>query len=143
MTDKLQPPMESAVTLTVKVESVLGGDESLIRDGLVYVELDRTKELPVESFRKATPVNQRLVLFLDNYTAGLRTFPVIKKASSIPDGAPVLAPYTEGFLIEDVSTGELVGGLDPLDQLPPAWKNGTRSIDRFKATHFSGDELTE
>ena len=93
------------LTYTVQVESVLGGDESLVRDGLVYVEIGRTKEFPIKTIRMATPKNQRLVLFLDDYTEGLGTFPVIEKAPSIPDGAPVLSPYADGFLIEDVSSG--------------------------------------
>ncbi|WP_419926116.1 hypothetical protein [Candidatus Poriferisocius sp.] len=131
------------LTLTVKVESVLGGDESLVQDGLVYIEIARTKELPVETFQRAVPVNQRLVLFLDDYTEGLTPFRVVEKASSIPDGAPVLSPYADGFLIEDVSSGELIGGFDHLDELPPAWKEGTGTVDSFKAEHFSGGELAE
>ncbi len=131
------------LTYTVQVESILGGDESLIRDGLVYVEISRTKEFPIETFKKAMPKNQRLVLFLDDYTEGLGTFPVIEKAPSISDGAPVLSPYADGFLIEDVSSGELIGGFDDLDELPPAWSEGTTTVDSFKAAHFTSEELTE
>ena len=131
------------LTLTVQVESVLQGDESLIQDGLVYVEIGRTKELPVETFQRATLENQRLVLFLDDYTEGLETFPVIEKAPSIPDGAPVLSPYADGFLIEDVSSGELIGGFDDLDELPPAWSEGTTTVDSFTAEHFPSEELAE
>ena len=131
------------LTLTLKVESVLRGDESLIQDGLVYVEIGRTKELPVETFERAVPENQRLVLFLDDYTEGLQTFPVIEKAPSIPDGAPVLAPYAEGFLIEDASSGELIGGFVHLDELPPAWNQGTTTVDSFTAEHFPSEELAE
>lgn len=124
------------LTYTVRVESVLRGDESLIRDGFVYVEIGRTKEYPVEAFQKATPKNQRLLLFLDDYTEGLGAFPVIEKAPTIPDGAPVLAPYADGFLIEDVSSGELIGGFDDLGELPAAWSEGTTTLDNFKAEHF-------
>ena len=131
------------LTYTVQVESVLGGDKSLIRGGLVYVEIGRTKEFPVETFQKATPENQRLVLFLDDYTEGLGTFPVIEKAPSIPEGAPVLSPYADGFLIEDVSSGKLIGGFDHLDELPPAWSEGTTTVDIFTAEHFPSEELAE
>lgn len=131
------------LTLTVRVESVLQGDESLIRDGLVYVEIGRTKELPVETFQSATPENQRLVLFLDDYTEGLQPFPVIEEALSIPDGAPVLAPYADGFLIEDVSSGKLIGGFGDLDELPPAWSEGTTTVDSFTAGHFPREESAE
>ncbi len=124
------------LTLTVQVDRVLAGNKSLIRDGLVYVEIARTKELPVETFRNATPENQRLVLFLDDYTEGMRTFPVIEEAPSIPDGAPVLAPYAEGFLIEDTTSGELIGGFEDLAELPAAWSEASTTIDSFTATHF-------
>ena len=129
-------------TLTVKVESILGGDETLIQDGFVHVEIARSRELPVEVFQKAMPVNQRLVLFLDDYTEGFTTFQLIEAAPTIPNGAPVLAPYTDGFLIESVSTGELIGGFEPLDALPPAWSQGTSTIDSFKTQHFPSEELT-
>lgn len=129
------------VTLTVEVASVLRGDESLIQDGLVYVEIARSKEFPVESFQSATPVNQRLLLFLDDYTEGPKTFPVIEEAPTIPEGAPVLYPYTDGFLIEDASTGELIGGFEDLDDLAPAWSEGTMSINSFTAEHFPSVEL--
>lgn len=136
-------PVFLNLTLTVQVERVLRGDESLVQDGLVYVEISRTKELLVETFQGATPENQRLVLFLDDYTEGLGSFPVIEEAPSIPVGAPVLSPYADGFLIEDVSSGELIGGFDDLDELPPAWNKGTTTVDSFMAEHFPSQELVE
>jgi len=131
------------LTYTVKVESVVEGDQSLVRDGRVYVEIPRTKAHSVKSFQDAIPKNQRLLLFLDDYTAGLRAFPVVEQAPSIPAGAPVLAPYTEGFLIEDVASGRLIGGFEDLSNLALAWSEGTTTLDKFKATHFAGNELME
>ncbi len=138
-------PVFLKLTYTVKVEKVLAGDESLIRNGLVYVEIFRTKYLTVKSFQDATLKNQRLLLFLNDYSRGFTsgTFKLIEKSPSIPDGAPVLAPYTEGFLIEDVPTGRLRGGLEDLRLLSTAWNEGINSIDNFVATHFAGNELIE
>ena len=129
-------PVFLNVTLTVRVARVLAGDETLVRDGLVYVEIARTKVTSVESFQRATPANQQVVLFLDDYSGGLGTFPLIEKAPSIPDGATVFAPYADGFLLEDRSSGELIGGFDPLEEMAPAWSESIESVESFTAEHF-------
>ncbi len=53
------------------------------------------------------------------------TFPVIEKAQSIPDGATVFAPYTDGFILEDQTSGTLVGGLDSFERMP---RHGERAL---------------
>lgn len=129
-------PVFLNATLTVRVESVLAGEKSLIHNGVVYVELPRTKATPVSTFQRAMPTNQRLVLFLDDYTEGLGTFPLIEKAPTIPAGETVFAPYAEGLLLEDNATGKVVGGFEPLDDLTPAWRQGATSVKAFTAEHF-------
>lgn len=131
-------PVFLNATLTVRVEDVLAGDASLVRDGRVYVELARTKVTPVASFQSAIPTDHRVVLFLDDYSRGPGTFPLIEKAPSIPAGATVFAPYADGFLIEDSGSGKLVGGYEPLDAQPPAWREGIASLTSFTGTHFPG-----
>src|SRR5699024_1452678 len=103
-------PVFLNVTLTVHVENVLEGDPSLIDGNQVFVELSRSKEYPVERFRESIPINQRLILFLSDYSEGLGSFPLIEKASSIPEGSVIFAPYAEGLLVEDSETGAIIGG---------------------------------
>lgn len=129
-------PVFLNATLTVRVEKVLAGERSLIHNGLLYVEIPRSKETPVSTFQRAMPADQRLVLFLDDYTEGLGSFPLIEKSPTIPAGEPVFAPYAEGLLLEDNATGEVVGGFAPLDELSPAWRNGSASVNAFTAKHF-------
>lgn len=123
-------------TLTVRVDQVLAGNESLIDDGLVYIELSRSKENTVGEFRKAMPDGQRFVAFLSDYSDGLGSFPLIEKASSIPDGEPILAPYADGLLAEDANTGELMGVYATLSELAPNWSEGSSSVGAFIARHF-------
>jgi hypothetical protein len=129
-------PVFLNVTLTVRVDGVLAGDKALARDGVVYVEVSRTKVTSVESFRRATPANQRVILFLGDYSEGPGTFPLIEKAPSIPDGATIFASYADGFLLEDRASGEVVGGFDSLELMAPAWRKGIDSVESFIATHF-------
>src|SRR5262245_42351789 len=126
-------PVFLNVTLTVRVETMLAGDKSLIHNDVVHVELPRSKMTSISTFQRTIPINQRLVLFLDDYTEGLGTFPLIEKAPTVPAGEPVFAPYAEGLLLEDSVTGEVVGGYEPLDDLPPAWHHGITSVNAFLA----------
>lgn len=129
-------PVFLNVALTVRVVQVLGGDESLVRDGRVFVETPRTQAASVESFRLAIPADQRVVLFLDDYSAGPGAFALIEKGASIPDGSTVFAPYADGLLLVDQASGALVGGFEPLDLMAPAWREGIASLESFTATHF-------
>lgn len=129
-------PVFLNITLTVQVDRVLAGDASLVRDDAVYVELARTKITSVESVRNAIPAKQQVVLFLDDYSAGPGTFPLLEKSRPIPDGSTVFAPYADGFLLEDQASGDLVGGFVPLDDMPLAWREGTASTQSFITKNF-------
>lgn len=129
-------PVFLNTTLTVDADRVLAGDASLVRDGIVYVEPARPKETTVASVRSAIPADQQVVLFLDDYTEGLGTFPLMEESPPIPDGATVFAPYADGFLLEDRTTGEVVGGFVPLAEMAPQWRQGADSVEDFTATHF-------
>lgn len=129
-------PVFLNVAITVKVDRVLAGNEALVQKGLVFVEIARTKAISINSLRNATPTKQRVILFLGDYSEGMVTFPVIEKAQSIPDGATVFAPYADGFILEDQTSGTLVGGLDSFERMAPAWRKGTVSVDTFIEEHF-------
>lgn len=130
-------PVFLNVAITVKVDRVLAGNAVLVQKGVVFVEIARTKALSIESFRLATPPKQRVILFLGDYSEGMITFALIEKARSIPDSATVFAPYTDGFILEDPTSGELVGGLDSFENMTTAWRRGTLSVDKFIAENFS------
>lgn len=129
-------PVSLNLTYTVEVNRVLAGDTKLVRDGLVYVELPRSKYQTVDAANRALPSNQRVVLFLSDYTEGMG-WPFSAPSPVVPDGAPTLAPYTEGFLVEDQTSKSLVGGLEPLDQLPPAWRENTGTVAQFVSANFA------
>lgn len=128
-------PVFLNATLRVRVERVLGGDASAVRDGKLFVELARTKVVSTESLRQKHQPQQRLVLFLDDYTSG-PGFRLLDRGASIPAGARVFAPYADGLLVEDGDAGRVIGGFVSLDSYPAAWREGTENLAAFLATHF-------
>ncbi|MFC6704917.1 hypothetical protein [Flexivirga alba] len=128
-------PVNLNLTYAVHVDRVLAGDASLVRDGFVYVELPRSKYQTIEAADRALPVNQRVVLFLGDYSEDMG-WPLTAPSPVVPEGAPTLAPYTEGFLVEDQTSKSLIGGLESLDQLPSAWSEHDGSLAQFVSANF-------
>lgn len=129
-------PVNLNLTYIVRVDRILAGDATLVQDGLAYIELPRPKCQTIDAASRALPSNQRVILFLDNYSDGLG-WPFTAASPIVPDGAPTLAPYTEGFLVEDPNTKSLVGGLESLDQLPPAWREHDATVAQFVSANFT------
>lgn len=127
-------PSLMTVILTVRVDKVLAGNPSLVRNGRIYVELFRTIANSVGALREATPPNQRVILFLDDYTAGPGN--LLEPARTVPVGAPILAAYRQGFLLEDSESGRVVGGVEPLEMRTAPWREGASSVEAFVARHF-------
>jgi hypothetical protein len=125
-------PRFLTIGILVKVEQVLSGDRSLLADDSVYLEISRSKDVSIQSVQRATPVDQRVLLFLDDYSQGPKPFSLVQE-SSIGPRQVVFAPYTEGFLLEDRTTGAVTGGLESIDELGPAWQRDRASFDRFVA----------
>lgn len=134
--DRDTEPVFLNATLTVAVDDVLAGDRSLVHDSTVYVEVPRSPEVSIATIQRTLPKDQKVLLFLDDYTEGPGSFPQLESSPAIPDGETVFAPYTDGFLLEDQTSGAIVGGLEPLDSLPPEWQNGAQSLDSYLQAHF-------
>ena len=124
------------IGMTIAIDSVIGGDKTLINDGMVYLEIVRPKSLAIDDVRRATPNRQRVILFLDDYSEGLKPFQLIAE-SSAGKHANTLAPYADGFLLEDANSGTVIGGLSSLDESTPTWRQATSSIEAFVAKHFT------
>lgn len=132
-------PVFPTIGMLVKVERILTGDETRLEDGSVYIELTRSKSLSIESAADATPTGQRVLLFLDDYSQGPRPFSLLQD-SSIGRRDVVFAPYVDGFLLEDQTSGAVTGGLEPLEEMGPNWLRGMTSLNNFVETHFSSGD---
>jgi hypothetical protein len=128
-------PVFFNATFAIRVETVVSSKVDIQEGEIIYMEIARSKETPVEEIRDATAEGQRVILFLDDYTEGIETFPIIE-AGGIPDGATIYAPYADGLLVEDIKSGALVGGFEPLEKMPTNWQKKTESVKEFLTTNF-------
>jgi hypothetical protein len=128
-TTETSGPIFLTIVLTIRVDQVLGGDETAVKDGLIYVELDRIEAQTADDYRATIPKDQRAVLFLDERTNVNQGGPVTP-AKGIPDGARIFAPYAEGVVLQDDSNGGVVGGFEDLNELGADWV-GADSVDVF------------
>jgi hypothetical protein len=100
---------ETTSVLEVKVDRVVAGDDGVVTDGSIYVELPYFDHA---SCSGPTP-SASGVFFLDELGNG------------------TTAPFFQGFLLEDAS-GKLISVWEPFRLMPRAW-HGLDSIDEVLA----------
>lgn len=118
--------------LEVKVDRALLGDNAVVANGSVYIELPHPAFVgtgveggPVAPFDHAafaaTVPRSYGVFFLDDRTNEPYWDTVLDEGAGRPAGARITTPFVQGFLIED-SNGKLVSVLEPFEAMPPAWR---------------------
>jgi len=139
-----EPPMISTTVLAIDLYEVLGGDPTLVQDGMVFVEIahpafvgTKPEAIPDEpgngqsslvpydtsAFASQVPLLEG-VFFLGDRTEEPYWESVIDVGAGRPDGSHLFAAYTEGFLVESVS-GELIGAIVPLAEMHDGWTGMT------------------
>jgi hypothetical protein len=117
----------------VSVDRLLAGDASLVTDGSIFIEVDHpsmvgagsaegteggSRFVPFDTaaFNDSVPIGLRGVFFLEDITDEPMWETVIDGGAGRPAGAPLLATYVQGFLIEDAD-GRLISVREPLDNM--------------------------
>lgn len=134
--DRNTEPRFLNATLTVSVDEVLAGDRSLTNEKIIYVEIPRSAETSIKEIREAIPRGQKVLLFLSDYTKVGGSFPEIEPSPVIPKGKTIFAPYADGFLLQDNASGAVVGGFEPLENLPAPWQTDTKDLQTYISAHF-------
>lgn len=130
------PPAISTSVIDVRVERVLKGDSNLVHRDHVYFEVphpafvsENEDAQPAPYDREgyaATVPHARGVFFLGDRTHEPYWDTVLDKGAGRPAGAPITAPLTQGFLINDPD-GRLLSVFENFASMPPAWRE-LRSI---------------
>jgi hypothetical protein len=131
------PPDTVTSVLQIRVAEVLAGDAGLVADGSIYLEIDHPAEhgtgtpvneegggewvpFDLEAFAKTVPVGAEGVFFVADVTDSQMSGVVLDRAAGRPQGAPLVATYVQGFLIEDAD-GSLVSVKEPFSAMPDGW----------------------
>jgi hypothetical protein len=132
-----EPTIATSV-IEVKVDEVLAGDDSVVSDGSVYVEIPHPafvgsgepgpdgegepgEQTPFDhaSFAGTVP-HAYGIFFLHDRTGEPYLDTILDKGIGRPEGARITAPAVQGFLLED-GLGTLTSILEPFAAMPPAW----------------------
>ncbi len=132
-------PVIASSVIVVRVEEVLSGDGGLVVAGTVYIELphpafvgsgdpgtdgegtDQRAPFDHSAFAATVPIDSKGVFFLEDVTApGHYWDTVIDEGAGRPQGAPLMAPFPQGFLVETQDAG-LVSMMEPFDSMPAGW----------------------
>jgi hypothetical protein len=139
-----QPELATSV-LEVRVDRFLGGDAGVVNEGSVYVEVSHPALVAKEPEGELVPFDQSAfaeavpraygVFFVDDRTKEPYWDTIIDEGAGRPVGARLTTPFVQGFLIEDAE-GRLVSAMEPVEDMPEAWK-GLSSVDDVLAKTFA------
>jgi hypothetical protein len=114
-------PDWTTAVLEVRVDRLLTGDSAVAADGSVYIEVPTLDRAPCP----ATVPETYGLFFL--HTSEPYSGTILDQGAGRPAGAPLTAPFVQGFLIEDADS-RLVSVWEPFETMPPAW-HGLDSVE--------------
>lgn len=131
--------------LEIEVSDVVAGDESLVLDGAVFVQIEHPAMIgtgdgatgeggggwvsfDLSAFAATVPVGVSGAFFLTDVTREPLWDTVIDEGAGRPSGAPLLAAQVQGFLLEGPD-GALVSVNEGLQNMPAAWRALTSLSD--------------
>jgi hypothetical protein len=123
--------------IRVRVTQVLSGDEGLVHDGFVYVEVMHPAFVgdgdpgpdgeggplfpyPLDGFEAKVPIGIDGMFFLGDRTNHPYMEVVLHEGAGRPAGAPITFVHRQGFLIEGAGVG-LTSVIEPLESMPAGW----------------------
>jgi hypothetical protein len=128
-----QQHANSYMTLVVTVDRVVSGDPAKVVDGRVYLAVLRNATVSIDELA-ALNGRPRLVAVLDDISTWTPAKSVqVVRPAAMPSGAPLYAPYSDGFWLQDAADPAMRGLHAHPEQLAPSW-GGVRTVDEVAAT---------
>jgi hypothetical protein len=119
-------------TFVLTVDEVLSGDPGKVRDGRVYVTVNKSPTTDIAALARANSRPQ-VVAVLDDIS-GWKPTPeaTVTRRAGLPAGAPLFFAYSDGLWLQDAGAVEMTGvHAEPRD-LAAAW-NGPKTVAQVAA----------
>jgi hypothetical protein len=118
------------LTFEVAVEEVLAGDESLVRDGKVYVMVDKANPTSPRDLAAANPRPEVLLVLLDHTQWLPDHASAVIRPERMPSDAPIFFARPDGLWLQTPSDQEMVSPFTTTEALDPTWGR-PRTIDEM------------
>jgi hypothetical protein len=119
-------------TFVLTVDEVLSGDPGKLRDGRVYVTVNKSPTTDIAALARANSRPQ-VIAVLDDIS-GWKPTPdaTVARRAELPAGAPLFFAYSDGLWLQDAGAAEMTGVYAEPRDLAAAW-NGPKTVAQVAA----------